>query len=157
MSGFRNCSCAERRSFVQSFNKLRTGSISDNCWQILQYYVGFFRLLFRPFKQNVGCRYKKGSVKKFVTAILRPYHQVWWELRTCLKTCSCDLEQRSKSKTIAAHRRFPTDTRMARNRGHSAADAADATRAAFHLTASAHPTKIKHQKMSEITFYKSAR
>ena len=46
---------------------------------------------------------------------------------------------------------------MARNRGQSAADVADATRAAFHLTASAHPTKIKHQKMSEITFYKSAR
>ena len=31
---------------------------------------------------------------------------------------------------------------MARNRGQSAADVADATRAAFHLTASAHPTKI---------------
>ena len=46
---------------------------------------------------------------------------------------------------------------MARNRGQSAADVADATRPAFHLTASAHPTKIKHQKMSEITFYKSAR
>ena len=46
---------------------------------------------------------------------------------------------------------------MATNRGQSAADVADATRAAFHLTASAHPTKIKHQKMSEITFYKSAR
>ena len=44
---------------------------------------------------------------------------------------------------------------MARNRGQSAADVADATRAAFHLTASAHPTKIKHQKMSEITFYKA--
>ena len=33
---------------------------------------------------------------------------------------------------------------MARNRGQSAADVADATRAAFHLTASAHPSKIKH-------------
>ena len=44
---------------------------------------------------------------------------------------------------------------MARNRGQSAADVADATRAAFHLTASAHPTKIKYQKMSEITFYKA--
>ena len=44
---------------------------------------------------------------------------------------------------------------MARNRGQSAADVADATRAAFHLTAFAHPTKIKHQKMSEITFYKA--
>ena len=33
---------------------------------------------------------------------------------------------------------------MARNRGQSAADVADAIRAAFHLTASAHPTKIKH-------------
>ena len=50
-----------------------------------------------------------------------------------------------------------TGLNMARNRGQSAADVADATRAAFHLTASAHPTKIKHQKMSEITFYKSAR
>ena len=47
-----------------------------------------------------------------------------------------------------------TGLNMARNRGQSAADVADATRAAFHLTASAHPTKIKHQKMSEITFYK---
>ena len=37
-----------------------------------------------------------------------------------------------------------TGLNMARNRGQSAADVADATRAAFHLTASAHPTKIKH-------------
>ena len=44
---------------------------------------------------------------------------------------------------------------MARNRGQSAADVADATRAAFHLTASAHPTKIKHQKMSELPFTKA--
>ena len=44
---------------------------------------------------------------------------------------------------------------MARNRGQSVPDVADATRAAFHRTASAHPTKIKHQKMSEITFYKA--
>ena len=43
-----------------------------------------------------------------------------------------------------------TGLNMARNRGQSAADVADATRAAFHLTASAHPTKIKHQKISEI-------
>ena len=48
-----------------------------------------------------------------------------------------------------------TGLNMARNRGQSAADVADATRAAFHLTASAHPTKIKHQKMLEITFYKA--
>ena len=44
---------------------------------------------------------------------------------------------------------------MVGNRSQSAADVADATRAAFHLTASAHPTKIKYQKMSEITFYKA--
>ena len=31
---------------------------------------------------------------------------------------------------------------MARNRGQSAADVADATRAAFHRTAPAHPTEI---------------
>lgn len=58
---------------------------------------------------------------------------------------------------IIAKFEFPrlSPEHMARNRGQSATDVADATRAAFHLTASAHPTKIKHQKMSEITFYKA--
>lgn len=47
---------------------------------------------------------------------------------------------------IIAKFEFPrlSPEHMARNRGESAADVADATRAAFHLTASAHPTRIKH-------------
>ena len=47
---------------------------------------------------------------------------------------------------IIAKFEFPrlSPEHMARNLGQSAADVADTTRAAFHLTASAHPTRIKH-------------
>ena len=91
-------------------------SISRGRAQLRQLPVMFTALCYlqycvRPFTQNVDSPVKQGTVKEFVTAILCPYHQVWQELRTCLKKLQFvyDIVERSKSKTIAAHRRFPTD------------------------------------------------
>ena len=106
----KNCYRTEKRSFVQSFNKSWKSSvtaIASNVYSI----VLFTTDCVRPFTQNVDSPVKQGTVKEFVTAILCPYHQVWQELRTCLKKLQFvyDIVERSKSKTIAAHRRFPTD------------------------------------------------